>query len=118
MDIDIKDFLKPKGISIKRNIDVRDSLGVVLNRIRLADLLEEYHEYRIKNDNKFVLTPKKYESIKLYRLEYLSEDGFVVVDGYYLNRKNAEEDKILLDNSRGHIKYGIISNIIETETID
>jgi len=56
--------------------------------------------------------------MKLYKLEYLSEDGVWEIDGYYLNKKNAEEDKILLDNSKSHIKYGITTYVNEIETLD
>jgi len=96
MDIDIKEFLKPKGISAKRNIDVRDSLGVVLNRIRLADLLEEYYEYRINNDNKFVLTPEKYgkqTDINTELLEALK--NILPIIGYYGDLHITEQKRYL-----------------------
>lgn len=37
-----EEFLEKKGISINRNIDVRDQLGTLIKRIRLVDLMQEY----------------------------------------------------------------------------
>jgi len=49
--MDVKEFIKSKGISPNRNIDVRGDLGELLGRIRLRELLEEYHQQQVKKLN-------------------------------------------------------------------
>jgi len=46
----IREFLESKGISRNRNIDVKDNFGKFVKRLRLADLLEEYHQAKLKSD--------------------------------------------------------------------
>ena len=43
-----KDFIESKGMSRNRNVKVKNQLGRVLHRLRLDDLLEEYHQEQLK----------------------------------------------------------------------
>jgi len=56
--------------------------------------------------------------MKLYRLECLTEDGYIECNGYYLQKENAKKAGAKMDKYPMNEKYGIIQQIVEIETED
>ena len=56
--------------------------------------------------------------MKIYKLECLTEDGNIEVNGYFFNIENAEKKKDEIDQYPMNTRYGIKQSIIEIDTKD
>ena len=56
--------------------------------------------------------------MKFYKVECLTEDGYIEINGYYIDRKNAEAAKVEMDLWKRNKKYEIKQDIVEIETED
>lgn len=67
----------------------------------------------INFDNEALLGVVKPSLIRIYRVECLTEDGDIEVNGHFKDRKIAELMKAEHDMNKRNIKYGIKQNIVE-----
>jgi hypothetical protein len=72
----------------------------------------------IKLLNLHIVSDSESSSIRIFKLECLTEDGDMETNGYYRTKEAAELKKAELDKYRRNIKYGIKQQIVEIDLED
>lgn len=81
-------------------------------------LLKDAKEVLVKALNIPVVSGSESCSIRIFKLECLTEDGDMETNGYYKTRKAAELKKAELDKYPMNLKYGIKQQIVEIDLED